>query len=89
MFGKELNSYQKLISMITSSYAVTNVAVFGFGAKTTQYSKQASNLFPLNRNLQNPFIPNLQADLINCYSQNISKLLMSTPICLTPVIKLA
>jgi hypothetical protein len=33
MFGT--NAYQTLITMIASSHAVTNVAVYGFGAKTT------------------------------------------------------
>jgi hypothetical protein len=45
--------------MIASSYSnVTNLPLFGFGAKTSKFSPQAAAIFPVTRNIRNPFISN-------------------------------
>jgi len=45
--------------MIANSYSnVTNLAIFGFGAKTSEKAAKASSFFPLSRRLRNPFTPN-------------------------------
>jgi len=53
------NDYRDLLEMIANSYAnVTNLAIFGFGAKTAQALKKSTPMFPLTRSIRNPFTPN-------------------------------
>lgn len=53
------NDYRDLLGMIAKSYAnVTNLAIFGFGAKTANALKKSTPMFPLTRSIRNPFTPN-------------------------------
>ena len=63
------NDYRDLIKLIASSYAnVTNLPIFGFGAKTSKYSSKATGLFPLTRSIRNPFTPNDDETLMKTYT---------------------
>jgi hypothetical protein len=61
--------------MITQSFTnVTNIAMFGYGAKTSSYTKTASQLFPISKNLRNPFLPNDPATLQALFSDCVDAL---------------
>ena len=54
-----MGSYRELIHAVAWSFThVTNLAMFGYGAKMTQYMKYTSSLFPLTKHIRNPFTPN-------------------------------
>jgi len=57
--------------MIGESFKnVLHIPMFGFGGKTHKFSNESCDLFPLTRNLQNPFVYNdpecLSNDYANC-----------------------
>lgn len=59
------NEILKILHMIANSYSnVTNLAIFGFGAKTSIKAAKASGFFPLSRRLRNPFTPN-DSEILN------------------------
>lgn len=63
------NDYRDLVKLIASSYAnVTNLPIFGFGAKTSKYSTKATGMFPLTRSIRNPFTPNDDETLMKTYT---------------------
>ena len=63
------NDYRDLIKLIASSYAnVTNLPIFGFGAKTSKYSSKATGMFPITRSIRNPFTPNDDETLMKTYT---------------------
>lgn len=37
---------------------VTNLPIFGYGAKTSPVSQKPAPVFPLSRSIRNPFTPN-------------------------------
>lgn len=59
MNPKKQNDYRDLIHMIASSYQnVTNLPMFGYGAKTSKLSTKPAPIFPISRSVRNPFTPN-------------------------------
>lgn len=80
------NDYRDLIQLVTQSYAnVTNLAIFGFGAKTQNSSKKSTPMFPLTRSIRNPFTPNYPEVLDEMYTNCLKSLEMSVPIHLNPI----
>ena len=81
------NDYRDIVKMIAQNYAnVTNLAIFGYGAKTITTQKKSSLMFPLTRNIRNPFTPNHPDVIDSVYSNCLHSLEMSVPITLTPTI---
>lgn len=80
------NDYSDILQMIGESHSnITNLSVFGFGAKTSAHSKKSTPMFPLTRNIRNPFVPN-QPDLLKeTYHDCLDTLEMSLPVHLDPL----
>lgn len=58
------NDYRDLIKLICEGYSnIFSIPMFGYGAKTVLRKGESSELFPLSRDLRNPFISN-DEDLI-------------------------
>ena len=63
------NEYRELLHMLSLSYAnILNLPIFGYGAKTSNFSPRASPLFPLSRSIRNPFTPNDPSTLDQVYA---------------------
>jgi hypothetical protein len=63
------NNYRDIMHMICESYKnITNLAIFGFGAKTSNQCKKSTAIFPLTRSIRNPFIPNYIDSIDEVYS---------------------
>ena len=65
------NNYLDVINLISDSYSsITNIAMFGYGAKTAAVAPSATAMFPLTRKIRNPFVPNdkdaIQATYLDC-----------------------
>ena len=74
--------------MISLSYAnILNLPIFGFGAKTSNFSPRASALFPLSRSIRNPFTPNDPSTLDQVYSDCLSALKLDVPVHLNPFLE--
>lgn len=44
------NNYRDIIHMISKSFAnITNLAIFGYGSKTSNHCKKSTGMFPLSR----------------------------------------
>ncbi len=57
--SKQPNDYLEITNMVSNSYSnVTNIPIFGYGAKTSSYSPNSTPLFPITRRIRNPFVPN-------------------------------
>lgn len=81
------NDYRDLIKLIASSYAnVTNLPIFGFGAKTSKYSSKATGMFPLTRSIRNPFTPNDDETLMKTYTDCLQQIEGSLPVNLNPIL---
>jgi hypothetical protein len=53
------NDYRDLLQMLSTAYQnILNLTIFGYGAKTSEYSPNASPMFPLSRTIRNPFVSN-------------------------------
>ena len=75
------NDYRDIIKMIASSYAnVTNLPIFGFGAKTSKYSSKPTAMFPMTRSIRNPFTPNDDETLMQTYTDCLSNIEGSLPV---------
>lgn len=84
---RQQNDYRDLMQLITQSYAnVTNLAIFGFGAKTAHSSKKSTPMFPLTRSIRNPFTPNYPEVLNEMYTSCLKSLEMAVPIHLNPIV---
>lgn len=67
--------------MITRCYEnILNLAVFGYGAKTTMHSPKVANFFPVSRSIRNPFIPNHPSSLMQAYSDCVEVLEQGFPV---------
>jgi hypothetical protein len=81
------NDYRDLIKLIASSYAnVTNLPIFGYGAKTSKYSPKPTAMFPLTRSIRNPFTPNDEETLMQTYTDCLSNIEGSLPVNLNPIL---
>jgi len=60
--------------------ALGDLPVFGSGAKTSRFCKKATPLFPMSRNIRNPFITNDKSSLEDAYYDCLASLEMSIPI---------
>jgi len=73
--------------MISDSYAnVTNLAIFGYGAKTSHLCKKSTPMFPLSRSIRNPFTPNDKDAIDEVYFNCLKSLEMSVPINLNTLV---
>ena len=82
------NDYRDILKMIANFYSnVTNLPIFGYGAKTIPSQKKSSPMFPLTRNIRNPFTPNFPETIDEIYSNCLNKLEMSVPINMNPIIQ--
>ena len=73
--------------MVSQSFKnLSHIPVFGFGAKTSRFCKKATPLFPLSRNIRNPFITNDKSSLEEAYYDCLASLEMSIPINLKPML---
>lgn len=82
------NDYRDILKMIANSYAnVTNLAIFGYGAKTLSTQKKSTPMFPLTRNIRNPFTPNHPEMIDEMYTNCLKSLEMSVPIKVSPVVQ--
>lgn len=82
------NDYRDILNLISSSYLnVTNLAIFGYGAKTSLYCKKASTMFPLSRNIRNPFIANSNQAIAEAYTTCVQSVDFSLPIHLNPTLQ--
>lgn len=66
---------------------MTNLAIFGYGAKTSIYCKKSTGMFPLSRNIRNPFIANSKQALDEAYAKCVNSVEMSLPINLNAVLQ--
>lgn len=72
--------------MIGESHSnITNLSVFGYGAKTSSCSKRATPMFPLTRNIRNPFVANQPEFLKETYHDCLDSLEMALPVHLDPL----
>jgi hypothetical protein len=75
--------------MIAESYNnVTNLAIFGYGAKTSSFSQKSSQLFPLSKNIRNPFTPNDDETIEIIYQNCLEVITMALPVNLNPLLQL-
>lgn len=82
------NDYRDILKMLALNYQnVTNLAIFGYGAKTLSTQKKSTAMFPLTRNIRNPFTPNDPDIIDGIYSNCLKSLEMSVPINLTPIVQ--
>ena len=67
--------------MIAGAYEnVLHIPMFGYSAKTISKAGDAAELFPLSRDLRNPFVPN-NADIIDdMYTKCLKHLELSVPV---------
>lgn len=84
------NDYRDIMKMICSSYpANLNIPIFGYSAKTSKLSTVQADLFPLSKDLRNPFIPNDEAVIDEAYSHCLQAVELSSPIKLAPFLAFA
>lgn len=84
---KVVNDYRDCLKMIGHFYRnITNLAIFGYGAKTVSTQKKASEMFPLTRNIRNPFTPNTNELIDEVYSSCLQALEMAVPIRLCTIV---
>ena len=75
--------------MICDSYQnILNIPIFGYSAKTFKAAQRGASLFPLSRDLKNPFVSNNEQILNEVYTDCLKGLELSTPIHLTPLFNL-
>ena len=84
---KKPNDYRDLMRMISQSYGnVLNLPIFGYGAKTCNYSPKATAMFPLSRSIRNPFVPNDPETLQQTYTDCLAQVQQSVPVNLNPLL---
>lgn len=87
--SKQPNDYLEITNMVSNSYSnVTNIPIFGYGAKTSSYSPNSTPLFPITRRIRNPFVPNDPTALSQSYFECLSAIEMSEPCNLNAIITL-
>ena len=59
--------------------------MFGYSAKTSPNANKAAPIFPISKDLRNPFITNHDEIIDECYTNCLKELELSTPIHLTPM----
>jgi hypothetical protein len=62
-----------------------NIPVFGYSAKTSKISPNQADLFPLSKDLRNPFISNNHQVIDDAYTDCLKYLELATPIKLCPL----
>ncbi len=81
------NDYRDLMQMIALSYSnVTNLPIFGYAAKTSNFSQKGAPIFPLSRYIRNPFTSNDDETIDNVYQNVLEKIEMSLPVNLKPIL---
>lgn len=86
--SKQPNDYLEITAMISDCYSnVTNIPIFGYGAKTSSYSPNSAPLFPITRRIRNPLVPNDPLVLRQMYFECLNSIEMSEPCNLNEIIK--
>ncbi len=79
------NNYRDIIKMICENYKNNyNIPIFGYAAKTNKLSPNQADLFPLSKDLRNPFISNTMSVIDESYTSCLKNLELATPIKLAP-----
>jgi hypothetical protein len=65
-----------------------NVPIFGYSAMTSNLTQTASHLFPISRDLMNPFIFNNPTNVTEQYTECLKELELGTPINLCKVFEM-
>lgn len=81
--------YRDVLRSICSSFAnVTALPIYGYSAKTSAQSAEVSQVFPLSRDLRNPFIFNAPISVTEQYTNCLKELELGLPINLSEFFKL-
>ena len=81
------NDYRDLLNMLSVSFKnILNLPIFGFGAKTSNFSNQTCHLFPVSRSIRNPFTPNDSETIDATYNDCLQSLELSVPVNIRPLI---
>ena len=81
------NDYKDLLGMLSTSFKnILNLPIFGFGAKTSNFSNQTCHLFPLSRSIRNPFTPNDSETIDATYNDCLQSLELAVPVNLCPLV---
>lgn len=67
---------------------VTNIPIYGYSAKVSSQSVGISQVFPLSRDLRNPFIYNNPTTVTEQYTECLKELELGTPINLCETFKM-
>ena len=77
-----------MINLICDGYKnVFHVPIFGYGAKTIMRKGASSDMFPLSRDLNNPFISNSEKVINDSYTKCLQGLELSIPVNLSAILK--
>ena len=60
--------------------------MFGYGAKTFPGSSEVSHIFPVNKSMSNPLIPNTEDDLDQAYNNVLQNLKLDLPVKIVPTL---
>jgi len=83
------NDYRDILQLICDSYSNNlNIPIFGYAAKTSKLAPDQADLFPLSKDLRNPFISNNVEAIDEAYSSCLKDIELSTPIKLNPLLNM-
>lgn len=81
--------YRDVLREICKSYQSSlNIPIFGYSAKIQSQASGPSQIFPISRDLKNPFIYNNPMNLTEVYTECVKSLELATPINLLQIFKM-
>jgi hypothetical protein len=69
-----------------SYHNVSNLPMFGYGAKTSKLSTKPAPIFPISRSIRDPFTPNDDETIDISYQAILEQIEMTLPVNLNPLL---
>ena len=82
------NDYRDIIALLCTSFNIAEIPIWGYSANTLPKRSKNASLFPLNKNIKNPYVSNSRLHIHETYTSCLKDIELSLPVNLGPLLSM-